>query len=216
MKEAVVRLPLILSDRKFVIPAAILACIGLAFLLIMASNVLGDEMIFTLGSVLNAPLAILITILAASIYQRMGIQKQPRGMWAGLVICWALWAVAESLWFIFSLTGNEPPYPSWADLFWLLGYIPLVIGLVSRLRSIPNKPTLFQEILIWLISLLIILAAGLFVIRPTIVYWGEGRLVENLPNIIYPVADLIVAIIILRLFFSFEKGDYHARCTAVF
>jgi len=203
-----VRLPPILSNRKFIFPAAILACIGLAFLLIMATNILGDEMIFTLGSVLNAPLAIVITILAASIHRRMGIQKHPRGMWAGLVICWALWAVAESLWFIFSLTGNEPPYPSWADLFWLLGYIPLVIGLVSRLRSIPNKPTLFQEIVIWLISLLIILAAGIFVIKPTIAYWGEGRLAENLPNILYPVADLIVAIIILRLFFSFEKGDY--------
>ena len=202
------KLPPIFSNRKYVVPVSLLVLIGLVFLAVMAFNLGGDELMFTLGSVLNAPLAILITILAASIYRQMGIQKHPRGMWAGLVLCWALWAVAESLWFIFSLTGSEPPYPSWADLFWLLGYIPLLAGLISRFRSLPNKLTPLQGIITWLISLLIVVAAGFFVIKPTIEYWGEGSLLENLPNIIYPVADLIVAIIILRLFFSFERGDY--------
>ncbi len=201
-------LPPIFKNRKFIVPASILALIGLSFLAIMAFDLGGDLFIFTLGSVLNAPLAVLITILAISIYRQMGLGKHPRGMWAGMIFCWGLWAIAESLWMYFSLTGSEVPYPSWADLFWLVGYIPLLAGLISRLRSIPTKPTLVQNILIWLISLLIILGAGYFAIKPSIDYWGEGRLVENLPNLIYPLADLLVAIIILRLFFSFEKGDY--------
>ena len=100
------------------------------------------------------------------------------------------------------------PYPSLADLFWVLGYIPMGYGLVARIRAIPSKPTRRQNIIIWGSSAATILVTSFFVFKPIIQYFDAQRLLESILNFIYPLGDLFLAILVLRLFFSFEKGDY--------
>ena len=93
-------LPQIFSNRQFRGVAIGIAVIILTFVIINGFAIGGDTFIFSLGSSLNAPLAIVITLFAASIYRLMGYQKHPRFLWAGLIIGWGLWAFAETLWLV--------------------------------------------------------------------------------------------------------------------
>jgi hypothetical protein len=106
------------------------------------------------------------------------------------------------------LVGQEVPYPSWADFFWLVGYIPMGIGLFARVRSLPVKPTFSQQAIIWSFSLGTVIFTVIFVLLPIIQTNDPQRLLESILNIIYPVFDLFLLIIVLYLFFGYEQGAY--------
>jgi hypothetical protein len=58
--------------------------------------------------------------------QRLGFKSSEGKYYFYLVIGLALWACANSIWAYFELgLGIETPYPSIADFFWLLSYIPV-------------------------------------------------------------------------------------------
>ena len=201
-------LPHIFSDRRFRIVAAAFAIFILILLAINLFLIGGDIFVFTLNSSLNAPLAILVTLFAAFIWRRMSTEKQRRRLWAGLVLGWALWAIAETIWAVYSVLGQEVPYPSLADLFWVVGYLPMGIGLLARVRTMPTKPTRNENLLIWGTSAATVLITFVFVFLPIIQGFDPEGLVESVLNLLYPLADLCLLIIVWRLFFTYEKGDY--------
>lgn len=202
------KLPTLFSNRQFRRIAIIVGLIVLVYLVIIILKVGGDSFIFSLSSFLNAPLAIAITLAAFAIYYEMGIHNQPRRLWSGMVLGWGLWALAETIWLVYSLLGKEVPYPGAADLFWVVGYIPMGYGLMARIRGIPVKSTLTQRIIITVISLATVIVTSIFIFLPIIQYFDAGRLVESILNFIYPLADLFITILVLRLLISYEKGDY--------
>lgn len=199
--------PPIFSQRTYKRVAIGMIILSVIFLIMMTFKIGGDAFIFTLGSFINAPLAIGITIFAATIWRLLATKNQPRRLWAGLVLGWGLWALAETIWLVASLLGQEVPYPSLADLFWVAGYIPIGYGLIARLRLLTTKPSRRQNWFLWGISAATLVATGVFVFKPIIEYFDPQRLIESLLNILYPLADLFLAILTWRLFFAFEKGD---------
>ncbi len=47
-----------------------------------------------------------------------------------------LWTIAESIWMYYELVlGIEVPFPSFADLFWTIGYIPMLVALYLKKRD---------------------------------------------------------------------------------
>jgi hypothetical protein len=201
-------LPNILSNRQFKGIAITIAIVILVFVTINIFVVGGDLFIYTLNSSLNSPLAIIITISAFSVWRLMSAEKHNRFLWSGILIGWALWALAETIWAIYSILGQEVPYPSVADFFWIIGYIPMGIGLITRIRTMPTKPTRSQNMLIWWVSAITILITIFFIFIPIIQSFDPQRLIENILNFVYPLADLFLVIIVWRLFFTYEEGDY--------
>jgi hypothetical protein len=126
----------------------------------------GDGFIITLNNLVAPLLAIITTIFAAILFLQIRANVRSRMLWGGLFAGWALWAIAETMWFVFGYLGQEVPYPSIADLFWLIGYIPLGIGLYSRLREMPLKLTSSQKLALWGSSLATIFITLAFVILP--------------------------------------------------
>ncbi len=201
-------LPHIFSNRQFKWAAIVIAIIALIYLIMNIFIIGGSDFINTFDSSANAILAAIIAFSAASIWRHMGPEKQPRYLWAGLIIGWALWAVAEMIWTVYTILGREVPYPSLADLFWIIGYFPMGFGLLTRIQTLPTKPNRSQNIIIWGSSAATILITSFFIFIPIVQYFDPQRLIESILNFIYPLADLFLVIIIWRLFFTFEKGDY--------
>ncbi|MFH0830494.1 MAG: hypothetical protein V1895_00315 [Parcubacteria group bacterium] len=79
-----------------------------------------------------------------------------------IVVGLSLWFVGESIFFSYTLV-NVDPFPSIADLFYILGYIPLAIGFFRELNILKVK-------LSGLETLTTLLAAGLFV--GLVLYFG--------------------------------------------
>jgi hypothetical protein len=198
----------IFTNRPFRVAAIVAAAFTLILLLVNLLLIGGDAFVFSFNSAINAPLAIIITIAAARAWHQMGIEKRRRRLWAGLLTGWALWSLAEVIFALYSILGQEPPYPSAADFFWLVGYLPLGLGLLARIYRMPNKPTRSQAILIASVTLVTILIAAIFVFWPTFQTFDQSRLFESLLNLAYPLADCLLLIVVWRLFFTYEKGVY--------
>jgi hypothetical protein len=201
-------LPDIFSDRQFKWAAIAVAALLLILLTVNIFLIGGDAFIHTFNSLPDAPFAIIVTIFAASIWRQMSAEDQRRRIWGGLVFGWALWALAETIWSLYSIVGKEVPYPSLADLFWVIGYIPMTIGLFDSIRTVPAKLTSSQKMIIWGVSAATVLITVIFVLIPIVQDFDPQNLIVSALDLIYPLGDLLLMAIVWRLFFVYAKGDY--------
>ena len=201
------KLPPIFSNRQ--VSAVFLTAVGLELFYLVANIFVlgGDSFIYNLNSFLVSPLAIITSIQAARLWRQMKNGRQSRLLWGGLFLGWLCWAVAESLWAGYSLAGQDP-YPSWADFFFLIGYLPMSIGFVSRMISLPKRMVRSQQLLVWVISLLIISATTFFILLPILQEYDPELLLESLLGLFYPLADLLLLLLVLNLLFTYGPGDY--------
>ena len=135
------KMPKIFMNRQFRWVAIAIVIFMLVLTFINVFIVGGDAFIYNLNSSVDPPLSILVTVSAALLWRRMSKEKHNRVLWSGMLIGWALWTIAEVIWMVSTLLGQEVPYPSAADFFWVLGYIPMGIGLITRIRTMPARST---------------------------------------------------------------------------
>jgi hypothetical protein len=195
-------------DQSFKKAALISGAFSLVYILVNLFAIGGETFVKALNDNLTIPLAILTVYFSFRLWQQVGSSPKSRFLWRYMIVGWISWTIAEILWAIFSFSGKEIPYPSWADLFWLLGYIPMGLGLFRRARSLAVKPTSGQAIIIWGLMLGTVLFSLVLIIFPAIQNLTPESLVETTLNIIYPIFDLILLVIILYLSFAYEQGSY--------
>jgi hypothetical protein len=198
----------IASNQQFKIAAIVTAALSAIYVIINIFVIGGDEFVIGLNNNLTVPLAIFTVIFSVMLWQQVGGGTNSRLLWMHMIVGWVCWTIAEIMWAVFAMLGKEVPYPSWADLFWLIGYIPMGIGLLARARSLPVKPTFGQQLAIWGISLGTVLFTIIFVLKPIIQNNDPAQFLESILNIIYPLADLFLLIIVLYLFFAYNQGAY--------
>ncbi len=184
-----------------------LLCIGFVILNIVN---FGRDNSFTIfiNTILNPPLALIVTILAVLLLQKVVPSLRTRALWIGLVLGWACWTIAETIWAIAFIKGQEAPYPSWADLFWCIGYFPMYMALWLRSRSITGKPGRMSQIIIIAISLLIIGFTFFGILLPIIQAYDPSAALESALNLFYPLADTVLIILALRILFTANKGTF--------
>lgn len=81
-------------------------------------------------------------------------------------------------------------------------------GLYSRIREMPVKPSQIQKTVLWAISLATILFSVFFIFIPIIQNNDFTLWLESALNIIYPLGDLFVLLIVIRLIFVYRSGEY--------
>ncbi len=167
-----------------------------------------DAFIINLNNFLVIPLALGTALLSWLLWRQTQSVKQHHALWMGLAAGWTMWSIAEVYWAIASLSSQEIPYPSWADFFWLAGYVPMVYALWSRLRSIPRASTAAQKALLWVLVALVLGFTIGFIFVPIIAEGDWSAPVETAMNFAYPLADTIVLILVLRLLFGLQQGMY--------
>ncbi len=109
------------------------------YILINIFQIGGDAFVINLNNNLTNLLAVGVVLLAFILLRGSAVGVQNRLLWLGLTIGWTLWTIAEFWWAIAAMIGQEVPYPSWADFFWLVGYVPMYIALWERLRPLPRN-----------------------------------------------------------------------------
>jgi hypothetical protein len=176
------------------------------YLIVNIFKIGGDGFIFSLANGLNASLALIVALFSLTLWRDVGVHVQSQRLWAGLIAGWSLWALAEVIWAVASILGQEIPYPSLADLFWVLGYLPIGFGLISRIRSLPTRMNWLQWLILVALSLGILGLTIPFIFIPILLDFDAGRLLESVLNVLYPLLDLFLMILILRLFFAVETG----------
>lgn len=198
----------ILSNQRYKTAAIVAGILVLVYVVINLFVIGGDGFVINLNNLAAPLLAIITTVFAALLFLQLRANVRSRILWGGLLAGWTLWAIAETLWFVFGYLGQEVPYPSIADLFWLIGYIPLGIGLYSRLREMPLKLTTLQKLALWGSSLVTIFITIAFVILPVFRQYDASNQLASIISIVYPLADLVLLVSVLRLLFVYRSGDY--------
>lgn len=197
-----------LPVRKFSWKQMSIIALILVYFLINIFQIGGDEFINVFLASVNIPLALSVFILALTVARKVAVGSQNRLLWWGLTLGWGMWTIAETWWGIALLIQREVAYPGAADLFWIAGYIPMFIALGERIFSLPKVITTLQRVFLWLAIIILTAATVIFVIVPIIQYNDPTALFESILNTLYPLVDLILMILILRMLFTFQQGQY--------
>jgi hypothetical protein len=178
----------------------------LLIIVIPVFNLGGDDFVSLVNNNISSFEALTILIVSILLWVRMGEKSQNRLLWIGLTIGWGLWTIAEWAWGIASFSSAEPPFPSIADFFWLIGYIPMFIALDARNRSIPEETTAKQKLIIWISSIVAVGLTAIFILVPVITSYEPGALFQTIVTLFYPVGDLILFVMVLRIAFKYQQG----------
>lgn len=168
----------------------------------------GDAFVFNLNTNIPAPLALVLSLSALMLWRKVAVGSHNRLLWSGMTTGWILWTIAEFWWGFASILGQEVLYPSWADFFWVLGYLPIYIALWTRIRSLPQKLTPLHRIGL-LLSVLVSMVCTIFIVLIPIIRNNDPTaILESTLNILYPLADLFLLLFVLRTFFTYQQGMY--------
>lgn len=114
-----------------------------------------------------------------------------RAAWLALTVAFAFWALAELLWSYYKHVGGGVPYPSWADLFFML-YVPgvaVALLLFPDIGSWRDRSRLAIDGAIVTGSFFLI--SWLTVMRSVWQERGEDRL-EFALTMAYPAGDVLI------------------------
>ncbi len=191
--------------KKIMWGLAGVALIYLAFNLFMIG---GDRFIYQLNQFIPIPFALVNVIMAGWLFRDVGRKGSSAWLWGGITLGWTFWFLAELIWFSPVFTGQEISYPSLADIFWVLGYVPMGIGLGIRLSSLPARLGTTGRSILWLLTIVLILVLLYLFVWPLLLKFDPADVLVSVLNVFYPLADLILLLIAVRLLLVFQKGSY--------
>jgi len=120
-----------------------------------------------------------------------GLSSRLTRVWINFTLGLTFWFFGELTWGIYALAiGVEIPYPSIADGFWLIGYIPFFFALTSYLSLI--RPAVSKRILTVAptsVSINAVASSVLFIIPAVI---EETDTLTRIINLAYPSLDILL------------------------
>jgi len=150
-------------------------------LLYVASNMIAPA---------SAALPALFSIMLVRRYAS-GPKHGLSGIWLYLTTGLFLWLMGEITWSVYALALSVPiPYPSIADLFWIVGYAPIVLfllGYTMPFRQALSSRTIWGTIGITLLTTLVVLV----ILVGPIVTLGEEPMIQFF-DLAYPTLDLVL------------------------
>lgn len=168
----------------------------------IASNVISEEVAMYVGNFIYFPLTGGLVFVSVLLLKRLGTSGKYGTSWTSLFGFSIMWFIAEMTWTIEEIFLQIEPYPSTADIFYLLGYPFLLLFLVSYLDPVKAAITKKVSIIPIIISLLVLIPSLYFAFHD-VTAEDIGHL-EYTIAAAYPVADAFVivpALIGIHLFF---------------
>ena len=185
--------------------SVISTCAIILFLLFLSlSN--NPDILFASSTFISPILAIFCAILTIAIWKILRDRDQAREILYGFSLVFALWAFAEVIWMVFVLLGIAP-YPSIADIFWIVGYFPLIYALTLNARFLKVKMGERQNLILFLIMLAGSVFTFIFVFVPILFDFSFDRILEGMINLAYPGLDLALLYYTIRLTIIVRKSN---------
>ena len=202
------RLKGLFEDRRFLYVVAFLILYSLIILGINLYLFAGNNSPTNVNDTANVISILIVSIFAIRLWISNRKDVNQNQIWGLLALGSISWVFAESIWLYLSLRSPEMPYPSAADYFWIFGYIPFSAAFILRRGRYRIASTPLQRNLNILVAALFILAVGVFIIWPIMTTFDPTKIDQDLLNIAYPVADVILSILVLNIFFSTQTGRF--------
>ena len=184
-----------LQSQKFLLISLVVT--GIAFLI---ANSFGKETAIVFGNwifVISAAPVILSGILM----KRKGLRGIHGKSWVFFLIFAALWFIAEQLFTFNELYLHESPFPSSADVFYLVGYPFYFLFVFLYLKPFKNAISKKLIVSASLISIVVLIANLYMIVQSDSTDETQTAVIVGL---IYPIADAIIlvpTIIGVTLFF---------------
>jgi hypothetical protein len=194
-------------DKGIITVMASAAVIGVVFVLAHTSH----EFLYVLSNGLPPSLAFAAFAMAAAGLLRNGVNVRDRvsSVWVGYSLGVLFWFFGEFAWAVYALWYSTPiPFPSLADGFWLVGYVPLLCAIA--MQSWPFHQFLTSRKMLPVILAVFVLAGLLLValIPPTFSSEIGLDFVTVVLSLAYPLLDVALLVIALPVLFLFGKGTF--------
>ena len=139
------------------------------------------------------PISLLAVVLSVRAARYRGLDRRVRrGWWMMTAACGCMLVSNVLWWWVDAVQGIMPPYPSLADVGFLL-YMPLVF---AALLTFPARPQTRHERFKLLLDVAVVVVGGFMVLwylilGPTVAAGGAAKLAVA-TSIAYPVGDLVL------------------------
>lgn len=160
----------------------IAATIAVIFSVVNLFVIGGDSFVIALGDVAPIILSILTFTTVIILWRTFAPGTASRKLWAWFMVGWGLWAIGEILYVVLGYILDEIPYPSLADIAYIVGTIFLIIGLILRLRQNLRELSTTQKLVYWLLALGTVAAVYFLVLQPIVADVAEYGLLMTALN----------------------------------
>ena len=180
--------------------------------LILIGNLINLDTAIIIGNYVSMPLGLGFVMISIAVLTKFGFGDSIHGLaWIAFVGFSVCWFIGDGMWTLEELFFEEEPYPSIADLFYLIGYPFLLMFLIQYL--VPMRTRITKNM---------ILASGIFSVMVLglilFILWNFDNLnvaFDDIFSVAYPIADIFVlfpSVIGVILFF---KGKINFMWSAI-
>jgi hypothetical protein len=143
-----------------------------------------------------------------------GLRKRFQAVWVLLTLGFGLWVTAEVTWSFYYFVLNVPvPYPSVADVFYVSGYFPVIIG-GAMYFDVFKAGLSRRRLAVAAISIAAAVSTALTFVVPVLYSQSQSASLD-VTSVLYPVLDLtLVSLAILSL--SIFYGGRIAKWWVIF
>ena len=134
-----------------------------------------------------------LVLVAAAVLMlaRAAFEPTARKAWLAFGLAMAVWGVGTVTWSVLYGGRAHPPYPSVADVFWLLWYPLMVAGIVFLIRVRFRRFELHRWMDGIAVMLIVLVAGFALVVQPVAEASEEGWL-ATIVDFSYPVLDVLL------------------------
>ena len=183
---------------------AIIITISFAIISLLLQD---DQTLRMIFGDLSSPLIGLVVVISLS-YAAYRSQGRMRIAWMLMTLGILSYALGDVAWAIIELGYNQNPFPSVADIFYLVFYPLFALGIYFLPRA---KFSYLEELKIILEMGIVILTVGLifwiFLIEPNLS--NQEEFFPSMISITYIIGDFVLLFALMRLLYSKFKEEYY-------
>jgi hypothetical protein len=170
---------------------------------IIVANFFGKESAILIGNLGYVPITISLTVLTAFMVFKFRANSIYGIAWIMFLACTTSWMIAEHVWIVEELVLNVKPFPSSADMFYILGYGFLILFSIYYLKVVKN--TISKKMILMSITASVsLLIPSLYL---TMFENSDVSGVAFFLAFVYPILDAIVLVPALLGIMMFFKGE---------
>lgn len=170
---------------------------------ILIANLIGKEAAITTGNLGYVPISISLFIITTIMLSKFRTKSYLTIAWIMFLLCTLSWMIAEHIWIYEELVLHDNPFPSSADIFYVIGYVFLSLFSIYYLKIAKNAITKKMIITSVIISCSVLIPS-LFMTNSTN---SDLTGIAYVLAVAYPFLDAIVLVPALIGIMMFFRGE---------
>lgn len=177
----------------------------------VVANFISKDVAILVGNFMYIPVAVSMVVVSTMKMFKSGFTGKHGMAWIALTVCSVSWLIAELTWIFYEVILNIDPFPSFADIFYLLGYPFLFMFLIFYIEPVRKAITKKMVATATLLSLSVLIPSLFIALQDN----SNISYFEAILAGAYPVVDALVIIPALIGIALFFKGQVNFMWTLV-